>query len=134
MQSNKICTVFLKAGAPSCVKVRLHSLLCQARMVTGIVRINPNLHCSRQAQRAATGVVVTAGMTTETQILFLLCANLRHLRTRSVLSISFEQNFWLSTFKLCKGSGEVNGQIDEFTNSVHDVIDVQLQKLHRISK
>jgi hypothetical protein len=37
-----------------------------------------------QAQRAATGVVVAAGMTTETQVLILICANLRHLRTKSL--------------------------------------------------
>jgi hypothetical protein len=37
-----------------------------------------------QAQRAATGVV--ADMTTETQVLFLICANLRNLRIGCVTS------------------------------------------------
>jgi hypothetical protein len=39
-----------------------------------------------QAQRAATGVV--ADMTTETQVLFLICANLRNLRIGCVTSDS----------------------------------------------
>jgi hypothetical protein len=38
-----------------------------------------------QAQRAATGVV--ADMTTETQVLFLICANLRNLRIGCVTSV-----------------------------------------------
>jgi hypothetical protein len=39
-----------------------------------------------QAQRAATGVV--ADMTTETQVLFLICANLRNLRIGCVTSVT----------------------------------------------
>jgi hypothetical protein len=42
-----------------------------------------------QAQRAATGVIVAAGMTTETQVLFLICANLRNLRIRCVTSVGY---------------------------------------------
>jgi hypothetical protein len=41
-----------------------------------------------QAQRAATGVVVAADMTTETQVLFLICANLRNLRIGCVTSVN----------------------------------------------
>jgi hypothetical protein len=41
-----------------------------------------------QAQRAATGVVVAADMTTETQVLFLICANLRNLRIGCVTSVT----------------------------------------------
>jgi hypothetical protein len=39
-----------------------------------------------QAQRAATGIV--ADMTTETQVLFLICANLRNLRIGCVTSVN----------------------------------------------
>jgi hypothetical protein len=41
-----------------------------------------------QAQRAATGIV--ADMTTETQVLFLICANLRNLRIGCVTSVIFD--------------------------------------------
>jgi hypothetical protein len=41
-----------------------------------------------QAQRAATGIVVAADMTTETQVLFLICANLRNLRIGYVTSVT----------------------------------------------
>jgi hypothetical protein len=52
-----------------------------------------------QAQRAATGVV--AHMTTETQVLFLICANLRNLRIGCVTSVIlvaclYKVNFFVS--------------------------------------
>jgi hypothetical protein len=57
-----------------------------------------------QAQRAATGVVVAADMTTETQVLFLICANLRNLRnlrigcvTSAVISTGFMLDWRIST-------------------------------------